>query len=96
MRRRRPSRTVTVYSTVTHNTHQDGAIREDTRDRAPEWTKLADALEEHDDEEIEGCNDDINTLLTFVSIIITMLKKTSLSDTIHDIGRTVLCCGDCF
>lgn len=70
MRRRRPTRGVTVYSIYNARAGPDGNDQEaSVGDTLPEWTKLVDALEEHDEDEIEGSCDDINTLLTFVRFV---------------------------
>ncbi|KAI0092098.1 hypothetical protein BDY19DRAFT_928326 [Irpex rosettiformis] len=69
MRSRHPSRSFTVYSTYT--AQRDQATQGEARDTlsSPEWSKLlADALKEHDDDEIAGCCDDIDTLLTFAGL----------------------------
>ena len=67
MRHLNPSRNVTIYSA--YNPQQGQRSQGEPHDTLPEWTKLSDALEEHDDKEILGYCDDINTLLTFVCFV---------------------------
>lgn len=52
-----------------------------------EWTRLANALHEHDESYIEDCKDDIDTLLVFVSSI--CCYRSSVSDA-GCIGRFIL------
>ncbi len=40
-----------------------------------QWSKLADALDKHDTDEIQGCNDDIDTLLVFVSASDNVIRR---------------------
>lgn len=54
------------------------------------WAAMAQAVRKHDEEKIDDCKDDINTLLVLVRpTVFTATSAANLSDVV---GRFILCC----
>lgn len=95
-----PNRTTTAFSAFNPPPELNGSEpREHDASRLPSnaastasqaWSRLAKAFEAHDDEEITGCSDDVDTLLTFVRFILSYHHV--LSRLKQPTGRPILCC----
>ncbi len=49
-------------------------VQDTRREQIQEWTWLAQALRTGDDGKVKDCDDDIDTLLVFVSLLLSLLR----------------------
>lgn len=56
------------------------------------WAAMAQAVRKHDEEKIDDCKDDINTLLVLVRPIMSTATSSATTNLFNVEGRFILCC----